>query len=984
MKGLNLPPGFVEREGELAELRKCVEDARDRKGCAVFIMGESGVGKTRIVEELISYAEQVGFKVHVGRCLQESLTPLMPIIEALRSAGLEHLITDDRPPRVECLYAVAKSGIILGKHERHEHMDTDILMGMVIAIENFVKDTLKQLQKNGTECTQETNTMGYGAFNIVNLPGKKANIVAITTGRENEFLIADMRATLGTIESFIGEDGNKICNFDIECARASAIGKALEGMLALGRYEGGDYSALDPKVKQSSLFENVVRGLQRRSEVSPQMLFIDDIQWADPSTLALMHYISRNVRNDRVVVVATCRQEDLVLKNGGTVHRVVEVMQNMNRESLLKTIELKRFDEEGCRKLIASVLGSKPDNALVSRLYSETEGNALFVIELLKNLYEDGYLSSEGGISTEKLQEMRLPSRVYDAIARRLQKLSREERDIIESASIVGDEFTSSLVATITGTNRLQVLRSLGSIERVHKLIRTSNDRYRFEHSKIREVLCAEMNAELKKYYNEEIAKALEAERSGGGADVLPDIVAHYHAAGNLEKVVQYGLEAGKFARGRYANEEAIRLLDATLAAIDSRLGLSSSSEYDNAEACKKEIASLLDDKANVLDEMYEANETLGRYNAALEYLDKKHALVSAIASSEEERALEGGTFYRRKATIAIARGEHERALEHADAGLHAIEVYLAGSGKNECVGKLALERARLLSAKGFVYERSGDYAKALELQSLAQAIFLNERAAHDIARTYHRIGTVHHNYGALDEAEANLAKALKMMEEIGDIKGISGSSNNLGEVYRIRGERDKAMACYERAIKIDEKTGDRRGLSVVLSSMGDLNLETRDYALSAEYYEKSNEICRMIDNKYGLAWNYCGLSEALIGLGKLEEARAALSKAHEHYSEVKTKDVLGWAKRVEGMLYDASGEREKSKASFDESVAIFKEASMDVEEAKSAFEYAHRVLAYAGSPEREKARIAIGEVKKLFDEKGMKLWSARCGELLR
>ncbi|MEM2900254.1 MAG: tetratricopeptide repeat protein, partial [Thermoplasmata archaeon] len=864
---LHIPPEFVERENELGVLRKAIDEVSRGLGKTIFVIGESGVGKTRLVEEVIEYAEKNGFKIHIGRCLLESLTPMMPMLEALKSAGLEHLLKEERRTRVECVYAVAKSGLILGKYERKENINSDILMGMVVAIENFVKDTVAQLENRSLNMF-EISTMGYGSFNIVNMPGKHVNLVAITSGRENESLISDMRELVKKIDEIVGEGINNVCNWDYENERAERIKVLLKNMLLSGKYDGADVAWVEPKVRQASMFENVVKGLVRMCKTNPVLIFIDDIQWADPSSLALLHYISRNTRKDRVLIIGTCRQEDLVL-SGGSTHRVVELMQNMNRESLLEVIELKRFNEEECGKLIGSVLGQMPEKRFVSRLYSETEGNALFVIELLKGLYEDGYLGKGYG-SEERIKEMRLPSRIYDAISRRLQKLTREERDVIESASIIGEEFTSALTSAISGMNKLQVLRILGSLERVHKLIRAESDKYRFEHSKIREVLCSEMNLELKRYYNEEIAKYFENEYLKGKMDVLIDIVQHYIDANNVEKIIEYGLLAGRFAKNRYANEEAIRILNETLKGVDFRLGkyekYEKSDRYEDKVSVEK--IKLLEEKASILDVLFECNESIGRYNDALLHLEKRYSIIQVIAKNDYERALEGARYNRRKAVISIARGEHEDALRFAEEGLRIVEEYkedknktIMDEGKSRVLDNfdkmLEMEYARLLSSKGFVCERKGDYSKALEYQRRALDIFEKEKSVHDIAKIHHRIGTVYHNLGELEKAEKELEKALKLMEEIGDLKGISGSSNNLGEVYRIRGECDKAMVCYDRALKIDEKIGDRRGLSVVLSSMGDLNLEVRNYSLSVEYYEKSNEICRMIDNKYGLGWNY-------------------------------------------------------------------------------------------------------------------------------
>ncbi|MEM3444886.1 MAG: hypothetical protein QW115_02825, partial [Thermoplasmata archaeon] len=303
-----------------------------------------------------------------------------------------------------------------------------------------------------------------------------------------------------------------------------------------------------------------------------------------------------------MLILGTYRSEEMVARYDGKVHQLVEAMEKMEKEELIEKIELKRLDKEGCHALISRVLGTEINPEFTEKIYTETEGNAFFVIEILKNLYEEKQLYFDRGEWHYNLATMQIPKRIYEVVLRRLQRLAREERELLDAASVLGEEFTSHLLAKVTELNRMQVVKLLVAIERVHRLIRALKEKYRFEHGKIREVLYAELADELKTLYHEVAGKILEEEYRAGKAEVAGDIVYHYSKAGLAEKVVEYGLAAGKLAKKRFANEDAIRFYRAVLEAMGDAEGY-------------KEL------KLQVMEELAEVLELTGNYDEALEML---------------------------------------------------------------------------------------------------------------------------------------------------------------------------------------------------------------------------------------------------------------------------------------------------------------------------------------------------------------------------
>ncbi|MCK5547561.1 MAG: hypothetical protein KAI64_00995, partial [Thermoplasmata archaeon] len=311
-------------------------------------------------------------------------------------------------------------------------------------------------------------------------------------------------------------------------------------------------------------------GLQRASEESPLVLFVDDLQWADPTTLSLLHYLARNISTDRILILGTYRPEDIKLEVDGKPHYLVTAMQNMSREHLFENLELKRFDLTVTGNLVESALGPNSfEVAFFERVYKETEGTPFFVLEVLKLLIEDGVIvKNEVWDLKADIGTIDIPSKVYDVIKRRLDRLIAEQREILECASVIGEEFTTDILEKATDMRRMTLLKNLGLIEKSHQLILYLRDKYRFNHAKIKEVLYNGIAEELRREYHLIVADTLEEVYADRLNEVVSDLAYHYSEARN-NKAKAYLIKAGDRAKDRFANEEAVRFYTTAIPMIE-------------------------------------------------------------------------------------------------------------------------------------------------------------------------------------------------------------------------------------------------------------------------------------------------------------------------------------------------------------------------------------------------------------------------------
>jgi predicted ATPase len=475
---------MVGREDELNRLQSFLDKAVDGQGSTVFISGEAGVGKTRLVNELNRIAQARDFKILSGNCMFESLNPFMPIMEALRLGGMEILFAEEAP-KVEAVYLVTNAGILIKEVIREEtELDPDIFVSMFTTVSDFLNESLSKLageEENGT-----LNSLGYQNYRILIERLGDINLVVVLTGRENEFLINDMKELLfkitKTFKRTLKEWGG-------DEKQVAGIEGLLKSLITSGKYDGIYYGKDDAKIRRNLLLENVSLGLARMAKTTPTLVCIEDLQWVDPSSMALMHYITRNTKDSGLLILGTYRPEDVAVEDGKG-HLLIETMQLMEREDLLEKMELPRLPEKSIDEFLASML-QKIDftDEFKKKIYKETEGNPLFVIELIKLLVDENVIQNLDGAwkLAKPLEEGTIPSKVLSVISRRLDRVENEDRKALDYASVIGEGFDSTLLADILEMDRVQLLERLRYVEKTHRLIHPQNGNFKFDHAKIKE-----------------------------------------------------------------------------------------------------------------------------------------------------------------------------------------------------------------------------------------------------------------------------------------------------------------------------------------------------------------------------------------------------------------------------------------------------------------------------------------------------------------
>ncbi len=928
---------LINRKNELEELKDHLNNAAQGQGNLLFIAGEAGVGKTRLLDELKIYAQSQGIQILQGWSLYESLTPYMPFVEALRSANLDYLFSREDPPKVECVYLITDSGLLIKDIMREEtKLDSTIFAGMLTAVGEFVKDSLTML--SGGEKKEALNTLGYQNYRILIESGRNTNLAVILTGRENEFLINDMREVLMNVET---RYENVLKIWDGDDKHIKGIEDFLKPLITSGKYDGIDYAEDDPQIKRNLLFENILLGITRHSKVNPSVLCIEDLQWADPSSLALMHYVARNTRKCNLLILGTYRPEDISAIKDGKVHYLIEAMQLMSREDLYSKIELERLEEIHVDDMLTSLLGETFfTDEFKKQLYRETEGNPFFIVELIRMLVEEKTIEKKDDvwILTKGLKEANIPSKVHDVIVRRLNRVKEEGREILDYAAVIGEEFNSDVLVKTTELNKMNLLKQLRILEQNHKLIRSIGKNYKFDHAKIKEVLYSQIPLELRKEYHSLIADAFEKLNKDNLDEVTGDLAFHYYRSGNKKVALPYIIKTAEKAKKNYSNEEAIRFYTQAL-------------EFEEEAQKRMEIFENLGESYNLIGNY---DKSMDSYNRALELTEKKKETAGIKAKIGE---------------IHQKKGEYNESIRICTEALNLVK----GEGCKEEVFSLDII--------GMTYLRMGEYNRALE--HLEKSFKTGEMIGDekDIATSLKVIGIVYWEKGESERALEYFKKGLRIFEKIGYQPGIHACLNNIGNVYVLRGEYDKSLKWLEKSLEIGKKIGNQIGIGYNLGNIGHVYTQIGEYDKAIEYLTKGLKISKKIGAQTLAMDAQCDMAETYLRKRDLKRAFDFCNHGFKLSKKLGSRRFIATTTRLFAKIYREQKRWKESIENFNDSIKFFKEIGMKNELGDTYYEFG---LMWKEIGDVEKTREYMGKALDIFEELKMEKRMEKVNDALK
>ena len=773
---------------------------------------------------------------------------------------------------------------------------------------------------------------------------------------------------------------------------------------------------LEPEQARFRLFDSITDFLKSAGRRQPLVLVLDDLHWADHPSLLLLEFVAKELGNARLMVIGTYRDVELSRQ-----HPLSQSLRELTRSAAggFQRVLLRGLGQEDVGRFIELVSGITPPTEMVEAVHRQTEGNPLFVTEVVRLLVQEGELTQEK-VGQRDSWSVRIPEGVREVIGRRLGRLSDRCNEALTIASVVGREFTvdqlSPLIEDISEERLLEVLEEALSARVIEELPRAVG-RYQFTHALIQETLAGELSATRKIRLHARIAESLEELYGDDAPAHSAELAQHLFESQTVlgtEKLIRYSLLAGQRGLAANASEEALVYFQQGLTAA----GVSPSGSQP---APDEQAAALL----------------FGLARAQTGAGQEREAWTSLAASFDH---------YLEIGDVAQAVALAEYPLFHVN-GLEEPTRFV--SQALALVPSDSLEAGRLLSRLGLLLNlETGDYEGASEIINRALAIAQRENdgplemrtlaAASDadfyrlrwsavleksvrVIELAQRANDLHSetwshwlaafallSLGRSEEAMSQATTMLQLAEKLHNRSFLNSALWINAALGQAQGNWQVARDIYDRELVqssdffafpasctlLEYELGDssqgeahlRRCLEIMRESQPGPNMEYAFPALVVplaaritgdsnrlEFARETGEL--VIDSPSAMAF-FAAIART--GLGLLAVLREDAGAAEEHYTILREyqgsrfPQGLTVGDRVLGLLAQTIGSLDQAMSHFEDSLAFCRKGRYRPELAWSCYDYADTLLQRNNEGDRAKAMSLLDESLTISTELGM------------
>ncbi len=284
------------------------------------------------------------------------------------------------------------------------------------------------------------------------------------------------------------------------------------------------------------------------------LLVLDDLQWCDVDTLEWLQYLVERVDN-RILVVGTVRTDEIAPEH--PLHRVRRHLQRYDR---FTELQLTPLNLVATTELAAHVTEQPLAAHLAERLFHDTAGNSLFVIESMRAASAHGDVVSPPlhPNQTRGGDQLAMPAKMYSIIQARLTRLSKEAQTLSQLGATIGRAFDVTLLAKAAERNEEAVLLGLDELWQRRIIREVDNVRFDFSHDRIRDVAYSEIDPVRRRLLHRTVANALEVVHGENLDAVCGHLAVHCERGGLLEQAIAFYRRAADAARQLFAHQEAV------------------------------------------------------------------------------------------------------------------------------------------------------------------------------------------------------------------------------------------------------------------------------------------------------------------------------------------------------------------------------------------------------------------------------------------
>ena len=334
-----------------------------------------------------------------------------------------------------------------------------------------------------------------------------------------------------------------------------------------------------PAVSQERMKRELGVLLQEASRQRPLVLFLDDLHWADVSTIDLLNYLAGRFDQMHVLVVATYRPADMALAQ----HPFLAVRDELRAHGRLEEIALGFLELADVERYLALMFPQHHfPPSLAALIHGKTEGSPLFMADAVRYLRDSGTLVDRDGTWILARPEAdafdEVPASIRSMIARRIERLDEVNRRLLLAASVQGTEFDSAIVSEATEMDPADVEERLDALEHVHVFVKrvqehefpdlTLSLKYQFVHVLYQNALYGSLQPTRRASLSGRVARALVGHLRGDHAATAGRLGVLFEAARDFGTSAQYFVEGARHAVSLFAFHEALSLAERGLSVL--------------------------------------------------------------------------------------------------------------------------------------------------------------------------------------------------------------------------------------------------------------------------------------------------------------------------------------------------------------------------------------------------------------------------------
>ncbi len=754
----------------------------------------------------------------------------------------------------------------------------------------------------------------------------------------------------------------------------------LGGLLGLEVEETALVHALDAQTRQRMIFRLVTGLVAHVASEQPLLLVIDDLQWADDTSVELVNQVARQATGRPLLLVLAHRpEESLALDVADLSHHT--------------GLRLEELSDEASLRLLDILLPTTPQmpRQLKELILENAQGNPLFIDAVAHSLIENYLtLDEETGAyhARTDLEQIEIPDSVNRVIMSRIDQLDESSRNVLRVASVVGKEFEHWLLSAIYPYGRAEgeLEERLDELSQREILDGPQPDlMYLFRHILTREVAYESLLYADRRQLHRSIGESIETQQAGRLAEYWEVLAYHFGLAEEWEQALDYHLQVGRRAQSIYANEDAIHHF---------RQALEAAEQVEGSESRQLVAHEGLGD---VLD-------TLGNYDEALTHIYQAQDLAMMAGLSSEDTARRLADLCRKTAIIYEKKSDYDKAFEWLHGGLAALEgmdvvekarVYLMGAGiyhrqgnntealqwcqhSLDIVALLQKENEANLQVlahayylQGAIYLRYGDYAQVIQVCQRSLALYEQLGDIEGAGSAHTNLANAYLYRGDWAQATEHYRMALDIQTRIGNVHECGLISNNLGEVYRDRGQLEQAETLYQQSLQTWQELGSTYGEAFLYMNLASVKIKRQEWDQAIEYLTRCRELCAQIAAEDFLAEADHHMAEAYLGLGQIDQAEEWAYKSLERARTQEMKLEEGMIRKVMGRIHRARSEWDAAERELEASLDILDSLDSQYRVGQTLFQLAQL---YRDWGREDQFRETLGRAITIFEHLGAQL----------